>query len=574
MAGKGRGCLRGCLWAFVILLALGVIGGLAGTSQGGGSDTTDQVGQTTEAVAGAGDDLHEGTVAFTVDTGGAPTDDWPLFVSVGGMDDQQVSPAGGSVTVTAGSHALAAASRYFIASDGTLLETTDVTPSTETVDDGQTADASLILEKVDPSTTQRSEYQDHIDTAYGYLVTHVATDRADELKAAAEKLLPPENAPPTDNGTLTATFIDVGQGDATLLQLPDGKSALVDAGPSSGASAVISTLRAKGVSRIDYLVATHPDADHIGGMATVIASFDIGEVWAPNATNNTRTFERFLDAVDAKGLTITAGYRGRDIVSDDGSASYSVTALGPASEAETTNESSLVLRVGYGSTSFLLTGDADASDIASDASGHVDVLKVSHHGSRTGTTLALARELTPKVAIISYEVGNSYGHPTQDCLDDLSAVGAAVYGTGANGDVTVTSDGSSVSVSCEREGTVVAGSRESAATSASSTAATGSGTAAPASADSASSSDTASSSESSDSGSSTAPAAAIPSASSSSAVPSATGQTDVVYITTSGRGHKYHRQGCRTLSRSKNVASLSRSQAEAQGYTACKVCNP
>lgn len=568
MAGKGRGCLRGCLWAFVILLALGVIGGLAGTSHGGDSDTTDQVEQTTEAAAGASDDLGQGRVSFTVDTGGAPTDDWPLFVSVGGMDDQQVSPAGGSVTVPAGSHALTAASRYFIASDGTLLETTDVTPSTETVDDGQTADASLILEKVDPSTTERAEYQEHIDTAYGYLVTHVATDRADELKAAAEKLLPPENAPPTDGGTLTATFIDVGQGDATLLQLPDGKDMLVDAGPSSGASAVTSTLRAKGVSRIDYLVATHPDADHIGGMATVIASFDIGEVWAPNATNNTRTFERFLDAVDAKGLTITAGYRGRDIVPDDGSASYSVTTLGPASEAETTNESSLVLRVGYGSTSFLLTGDADASDIASDASGHVDVLKVSHHGSRTGTTLALARELTPKVAIISYEVGNSYGHPTQDCLDDLSAVGAAVYGTGANGDVTVTSDGSSVSVSCEREGTVLAGSRESAATSASSSTTAGSGASAPATASSSPAADAASSSVSA----SSTPAATTSGASSSSAVSSGADTAETVYVTP--YGEKYHRAGCRYLKKSNGGTAISKTAAEAQGYTACKVCRP
>lgn len=563
MAGKGKGRLKGCLWFFVIVLVLAGIGAFAGNSSDDSENDNAAANTTETATVNASDkaaapksESKEASVTFSVDTDGAPTDGWPLFVSVSGMDDQQIDPSGGTIEADAGSHTFKAADAYFIASDGSLLQCADVTPSTAETDGGSTTHASVKLTKVDPSSTERAEYQADIDAAYQYLQAHVGQDEADELKAAAEKLLPPENAPPADNGKLTATFIDVGQGDASLVQLPDGKNLLIDAGPSSGASAVTSTLRSLGVSRIDYLVATHPDADHIGGMATVIGSFDIGEIWAPNATNNTRTFEEFLDAVDAKGMTITAGYRGRNIVAP-GTASYSLETLGPASQEETTNESSLVIRATYGSTTFLFTGDADAGDIVSDCPSHVDVLKVSHHGSKTGTTTSLARTLSPKIAVISYDVDNSYGHPTQQCLDALSGVGAQVYGTGANGSVTVTSDGTSVTASPARQGTVVAGDHEEEKPSASTSA-------------SAPSKSSSSSSSSDTSGSS---AATTPSAT-TTAPSSSEDQNDVVYVTASGRGERYHRQDCRTLSRSKNVVSLTRAQAEAQGYTPCKVCKP
>ena len=263
------------------------------------------------------------------------------------------------------------------------------------------------------------------------------------------------NAPP--EGTLTVRFLDVGQGDSELVELPDGKLMLIDAGTQDAGPAVVRSIRDLGRTRIDYLVATHPHADHIGGMAEVLRDFDVGEVWAPAVAANTRTFEAFLDAVEDKGLTIRAGSRGKDIVAP-GTASYDVQILGPSDSlsSEDLNDYSLVIRVRFGSTSFLFTGDAPADEIRADAREHVDVLKVAHHGSDTGTDATLAALLSPRIAVISYGIDNDYGHPTQDVLDALAASGAQVLGTGAGGTVTVTSDGTDVTATSEREGPVVA----------------------------------------------------------------------------------------------------------------------
>lgn len=266
------------------------------------------------------------------------------------------------------------------------------------------------------------------------------------------------NAPP--EGTLTVRFLDVGQGDSELVELPDGKLMLIDAGTQDAGPAVVRAVRDLGRTRIDYLVATHPHADHIGGMAEVLRDFDVGEVWAPAVAANTRTFEAFLDAVEDKGLTIRTGSRGKDIVAP-GSASYDVQILGPSDSlsSEDLNYYSLVIRVRFGSTSFLFTGDAPADEIRADVSEHVDVLKVAHHGSDTGTDATLAAQLSPRIAVISYGIDNDYGHPTQGVLDALAASGAQVLGTGADGTVTVTSDGTDVTATPEREGPVVAKSR-------------------------------------------------------------------------------------------------------------------
>ena len=255
------------------------------------------------------------------------------------------------------------------------------------------------------------------------------------------------------DGELVVHFLDVGQGDATFIELPDGTCLLIDAGGADTAEDLIAAIQALGYTRIDYLVATHPHADHLGGMTAVIEAFEIGELWASAATTTTTTYERFLDAASAAGLTITLAQAGMTITVADG---CSVTVLGPAADAETDdlNEASVVIRIDYGTTSFLFTGDASAENLPTDA---VSVLKVSHHGSNAGLTYELADALSPAIAVISYGLDNDYGHPKQRVLDILASVGAEVYGTGANGDVTVTSDGATLTVTCEKAGEVTAG---------------------------------------------------------------------------------------------------------------------
>lgn len=342
--------------------------------------------------------------------------------------------------------------------------------------------------------------------------------------------------------SLKAHFIDVGQGDSAFIELPDGKTMLIDAGVPDAGPTVVSYLKSLGCTRIDYLVATHPHADHIGGLPAVISAFDIGEVWAPNATNTTKTFEAFIDAVRGKGLQIHAGAAGMDIVGAD--AGYTVSIIAPPDgvNSDDYNDYSLVIKLVYGNTSFLFTGDAPAETIAAAQPGHVDVLKVAHHGSNTGTTGALISALSPTYSVISYGIGNDYGHPTEKVLTMLTSHSQHVLGTGANGTIVIASDGTTVTASCDGpDAQVEPGSKGG--------------------------------NRSGGGSSGTAAAAAGAAAGAGTMVAGDESANDTVYITASGKGECYHRKDCSTLKRSKLVA-VSRSDAEAQGLRPCSKCNP
>lgn len=189
----------------------------------------------------------------------------------------------------------------------------------------------------------------------------------------------------------------------------------------------------------------------------MIRAFDIGEVWMPVASEGTEVYQEFLDALEAKKRAVKKAVAGEKIVSGD--AGYEIDVLGPDSsvQSEDMNDYSVVLRVTYGTTSMLFTGDAPASEIAAENPGRVDVLKAAHHGSKTGITTELARALRPAVVVLSYGEGNDYGHPDQATLDVFASVGAQIYGTAVNGNVTVTSDGKSVTAQTSKDGTVAAG---------------------------------------------------------------------------------------------------------------------
>lgn len=349
-------------------------------------------------------------------------------------------------------------------------------------------------------------------------------------------------------GDMTATFIDVGQGDSTLVELPDGKVMLIDAGEASASQSVLNALDEADVDDIDYLVATHPHADHIGGMEAVLDAYEVGEVWMPDAPDTTETYEGFLDAVDAEGCPVEQAVAGESIVDDE--AGYTVDVLAPADDvdSEDMNDYSAIVKVTYGDTALLFTGDASAQEIVDANPGHVDVLKAAHHGSETGTNAEVMTETTPEFVVMSYAEGNSYGHPDQSALDTVSAAGATAYSTAANGNVTATSDGEQVSVETEKNGTIVAG------VSAEERAQQEAEAQAQAEAEA------------------QAQAEAEAEAQAQQQQQQAEPQEDMVVITQSGE--KYHRPGCRTLSRSKNTSTVTRSEAEAMGLGPCGVCNP
>lgn len=253
---------------------------------------------------------------------------------------------------------------------------------------------------------------------------------------------------------VTIKFIDVGQGEAILIALPE-KTMLIDAGPTGSAPKIAQVLQELGRNKIDYLVATHPDEDHIGGMADVISNTQIGTIYAPNKTNNTATYRKFLTAIQNNNLQITLAEAGTII---DQSDAYKLEILWPTKDANfpDTNDYSIIIKLTVGNKTFLFTGDAPTNAILNSNPGHIDVLKVSHHGSRTGTTEQLVRKLSPTYAILSYAVDNSYGHPMQSVLNALHKHSVEVWGTGANGTITITCDGTNIDISGEKPGTVVA----------------------------------------------------------------------------------------------------------------------
>jgi len=276
----------------------------------------------------------------------------------------------------------------------------------------------------------------------------------------------PDSAAPSqqDSGTSSATtqastnvtikFIDVGQGEAILIALPE-KTMLIDAGPTGSAPKIAQVLQELGRNKIDYLVATHPDEDHIGGMADVISNTQIGTIYAPNKTNNTATYRKFLAAIQNDNLQITLAEAGTIIDQTD---SYKLEILWPKKDANfpDTNDYSIIIKLTVGNKTFLFTGDAPTNAILNSNPGHIDVLKLSHHGSRTGTTEQLVRKLSPTYAILSYAVDNPYGHPMQSVLNALRKHSVEVWGTGANGTITITCDGTTIDISSEKNGTVVA----------------------------------------------------------------------------------------------------------------------
>ena len=264
-------------------------------------------------------------------------------------------------------------------------------------------------------------------------------------------------APSTTTQTstnVTIKFIDVGQGEAILIALPE-KTVLIDAGPTGSAPKIAQVLQELGRDKIDYLVATHPDEDHIGGMADVISRTQIETIYAPNKTNNTATYRKFLTAIQNNNLQITLAEAGTIIDQTD---SYKLEILWPKKDANfpETNDYSIIIKLTVGNKTFLFTGDAPTSAILDSNPGHIDVLKLSHHGSRTGTTEQLVRKLSPTYAVVSYAVDNSYGHPMQSVLNALRKHSVEVWGTGANGTITITCDGTNIDISGEKPGTVVA----------------------------------------------------------------------------------------------------------------------
>ena len=246
-------------------------------------------------------------------------------------------------------------------------------------------------------------------------------------------------------GTLSVHYLDVGQGDSIFIELPNQKCMLIDAGENMYGKSITEYINNLGYTRIDYLVATHPHADHIGSMAYVVKHNDIGEIYMPKVTTTTKTYENLLTAIADKGLKVKSAKAGMNIIDDN---DFSINILAPVTiDEDNLNNCSVILKITYKNDSFLFLGDAEKKELeAVTADMSAEVLKVGHHGSRTSTTKALLEKVNPKYAVISLGKDNSYGHPHKSTLKLLDEFGVETYRTDENGTVVISTEGSGVTI--------------------------------------------------------------------------------------------------------------------------------
>ena len=287
------------------------------------------------------------------------------------------------------------------------------------------------------------------------------------LLAGCSLTIETQAGPPiSEESFLKVHFIDVGQGDATLIQQINQDNTynmLIDAGNNGDGEYLVEYLKDQGVETLDYIIGTHPHSDHIGGLDDVIKGFQVGAIIMPKVMANTRTFEEVMEAVSDKGLSITSPVPGTSYPL--GEAEFTI--LAPNSDDYASlNDYSIANRLVFGSNSFIFTGDAEAlseeeilnnfnkRDLAS------DVFKLAHHGSSTSNTEDFLEAINPSYGIISCGQDNSYGHPHREIMAQLKARNILVFRTDLHGTIVINSDGKDISIETELDTGVNLGSQE------------------------------------------------------------------------------------------------------------------
>ena len=327
-------------------------------------------------------------------------------------------------------------------------------------------------------------------------------------------------------GDMTVHFLDVGQGLSILVQ-SDGQNLLYDGGDRDTSSFVVSYLHDQGVSTIDYMISSHYDSDHMAGLIGCLNAYDVKTVITSDYVHNSKLYTSFMNALDDKGITPLHPDVGTTY--DFGSGTFTI--LSPAEINQTdSNNNSVAIKLTNGYNNFIFTGDAEwSSEEAMCNSGidlNCDVLVPGHHGSGTSTSWDFLQVTTPEYAVISCGAGNQYGHPHKDTMDKLKDMDIEVFRTDKQGTISCTSNGNVITWSVDPCNDYTPG-------------------------------------DESDKG--TQPSTSLPSQDS-------TDSGDMVWISATGK--KYHSvPDCGTMNPD-TAKQITKSEAEAEGLSACKICNP
>lgn len=363
----------------------------------------------------------------------------------------------------------------------------------------------------------------------------------------------------TQAGTLTVTWLDVGQGDAAVIQC-GGQSMLIDGGKPEKSSYIYAWLQQHGLSYLDVIVATHVDADHIGGLSGALNYASVGTAYCPETTGTTETFQSFVKYLAQRGKQITVPTAGETFAL--GGAQVQI--LGPLHRAEDSNDNSIVLKVSFGATSFLFTGDAERAEEQDLLNAGVNlqstVLKVGHHGSDTSTSYPFLRAVAPQYAVISVGAGNSYGHPTEAVLSRLRDAGVTTFRTDMQGEITAVSDGQTVNFSTAKNATAETLANAGAGQNAGQTGGASSVA------------------QNAGSGALTAAAIASVNAGGGNADGAAGAGTTAGSYVLNTNSHKFHLPSCSSVDtispKNRKDVNESREQIIREGYAPCKRCNP
>lgn len=248
-----------------------------------------------------------------------------------------------------------------------------------------------------------------------------------------------------EDGLLEVHFLDVGQGDAILIESPTGIQVLIDGGPDAGVLTELGKNMSFFDRAIDLVIATHPDTDHVGGLADVLARYTVGSILYTENESDSPAARAFTRAIDAEGAVETLARRGQQYDLGGGAV---LEVLFPETNPKDleSNTSSIIVKVTYGDTEVLLTGDAPKSIeeylvLVEGDSLESDILKVGHHGSRTSTSELFLAEVNPTYAVVSAEKDSRYGHPHVEVTDALFNAGVTTYSTAELGTISFVSDG-------------------------------------------------------------------------------------------------------------------------------------